>query len=152
MTARALISESCAVGSVDEFAECCAAHAWFIDEGWVPLDVAVDNLQWLAERWGLVDEFGQNSVQDMIARAIRERATTSGPASDLTQADEWQDEQLQDLPKRSVYRTPQATVDAFFFVVRNHDIDYLAHWLMEHPLDALQLKKLWEAQCLTEAA
>lgn len=42
------------------------------------------------------------------------------------------------------YRTPQATVDAFWYVVSLDDPDYLARWLAEHPDDSTFLVKLWE--------
>jgi hypothetical protein len=46
------------------------------------------------------------------------------------------------------YRTPQATVDAFMFVVRLDDQDYLARWLAAHKRDAAHLLKIWKAkQC-----
>ena len=49
---------------------------------------------------------------------------------------------------RSHYRTPQATVEAFWFVVRLDDPDYLARWLAQHPADGSHLFKLWKAkQC-----
>jgi hypothetical protein len=46
------------------------------------------------------------------------------------------------------YRTPQATVDAFMFVARLDDQDYLARWLAAHKRDAAHLLKIWKAkQC-----
>ena len=39
---------------IDKFAECCDFQRWFVDEGWVSKQVAVDNMQNLAENWGLV--------------------------------------------------------------------------------------------------
>jgi hypothetical protein len=46
------------------------------------------------------------------------------------------------------YRTPQATVDAFMFVARLDDQDYLARWLADHKRDAAHLLKIWKAkQC-----
>jgi hypothetical protein len=49
------------------------------------------------------------------------------------------------------YRTPQSTIDAFFLILRRGDQDYLTRWLAQHPLDALNLHRLWEAKCLTVA-
>ena len=58
-----------------------------------------------------------------------------------------------DLPLRlrasrdpEAYRTPQSTVDAFWYVVRLEDPEYLTRWLAQHPLDAPALQKLWEAK------
>jgi hypothetical protein len=48
--------------------------------------------------------------------------------------------------KANPYRTPQSTIDAFLYVARNHDADYLARWLEKHPQDAAALIKLWEAK------
>ena len=42
------------------------------------------------------------------------------------------------------YRTPQSTVDAFWYVVRLDDPQHLTRWLAQHPLDAPALCKLWE--------
>jgi hypothetical protein len=44
------------------------------------------------------------------------------------------------------YRPAQSTVDAFWYVVRLDDPDYLANWLAQHPLDAPALIKLWEGK------
>jgi len=47
-------------------------------------------------------------------------------------------------PPRRHYSTPQSTVDAFLYVVRLGDADYLSRWLAQHPLDAPHLLKIWE--------
>jgi hypothetical protein len=44
----------------------------------------------------------------------------------------------------SPYRTPQSTIDAFWYVVRLGDPEYLIGWLARHPLDAPVLHELWE--------
>jgi hypothetical protein len=44
------------------------------------------------------------------------------------------------------YCTPQATIDAFMFVARNHDAAYIARWLENHPRDVATLTKIWEAK------
>jgi hypothetical protein len=44
------------------------------------------------------------------------------------------------------YRTPQATIDAFWYVASLDDPDYLKRWLAEHPRDVAALQKLWEAK------
>jgi hypothetical protein len=48
---------------------------------------------------------------------------------------------LPNKPRR--YSTPQATIDAFLFVARNHDADYVARWLENHPQDVATLTELW---------
>jgi hypothetical protein len=46
------------------------------------------------------------------------------------------------------YRTPQATIDAFMYVARLDDPEYLARWLADHKRDAAHLLKIWKAkQC-----
>jgi hypothetical protein len=46
------------------------------------------------------------------------------------------------------YRTPQATIDAFWYVVRLDNPDYLARWLCDHKSDAAHLLKIWKSkQC-----
>jgi hypothetical protein len=45
-------------------------------------------------------------------------------------------------PRAESYRTPQSTIDAFRYVVRLGDADYLGDWLDRHPLDASYLVKL----------
>jgi hypothetical protein len=44
------------------------------------------------------------------------------------------------------YRTPQATIEAFWYVVRLDDADYLKRWLDQHPADDKFLCKLWKAK------
>jgi hypothetical protein len=48
--------------------------------------------------------------------------------------------------KPEPYRTPQATTDAFFYVVALDDVDRLKEWLDAHPKDAPTLLKLLEAK------
>jgi hypothetical protein len=49
-------------------------------------------------------------------------------------------------PASRPYATAQSTVDAFFYVARNHDDAYLAAWLERHPADEAFLLSLWEAK------
>jgi hypothetical protein len=37
-------------------------------------------------------------------------------------------------------------IDAFLYVARNHDADYIAKWLTAHPRDVETLTKLWKAK------
>jgi hypothetical protein len=135
MNAPVRIVEAGVVGDVEDFRQCCAEHRYFLDLGILALPIAADNLQWLAERWGLPDLHGQDEIQRIMARAFDGDA----PASDeIPMAPE---------PPRRTYRTPQATVDAFFYVVRLDDTEYLARWLKQHPLDATHLHDLWKTKC-----
>jgi len=49
-------------------------------------------------------------------------------------------------PTAAPYRTPQSVIDAFLYVARNHDSEYLARWLADHPRDIANLNKVWEAK------
>jgi hypothetical protein len=44
------------------------------------------------------------------------------------------------------YRTPQSTIDAFWYVVRLDDADHLKRWLAQHPRDVVTLQKLWDGK------
>lgn len=57
-------------GDVADFRDCCADHAWFYSQGWISLQIAVDNLQGLAERWDLISVCGQDAVQAMLAETF----------------------------------------------------------------------------------
>jgi hypothetical protein len=48
------------------------------------------------------------------------------------------------VPARPPYRTPQATIDAFRYLVRLGDQQRLANWLKNHPADAPAFLKLLE--------
>jgi hypothetical protein len=50
----------------------------------------------------------------------------------------------QPVPRSAPYRTPQSTIDAFWYVVGRDDTDYLRRWLARHPLDAPHLLEIWE--------
>jgi hypothetical protein len=55
-------------------------------------------------------------------------------------------------PSRQDYRTPKATVEAFFYVTRTKDAAGIAEWLADHARDAQHLHKLWKQKCSTAAA
>jgi hypothetical protein len=140
MNAPVQVSESALLGDLNDFRECCAQQRWFCELGILPLSTAVDNLQWLAERWDLISMHGQDTVQDAmgLAFAIDVEPVHEEPA-------------LAEPPRRR-YQTPQSTIDAFWYVVRLDDTDYLGRWLADHPLDAPHLHEIWRAKCLTAAA
>jgi hypothetical protein len=119
---------------IDKFAECCDFQRWFVDEGWVSKQVAVDNMQNLAENWGLVDSHGQDAVQAEMAAAFRvvDEEIPLAPEPE---------------PAPRTYHTPQSTIDAFWWVARNEDTEYLARWLRQHPRDAANLHDLWKTKC-----
>jgi hypothetical protein len=170
MNAPLQLSETRALGDINDFTECCEVHVWFCDEGWISLQTAVDNLQYLAERWGLVDELGQDAVQAIIAEpfAIVRSETGDEPseyrsAADIVRGweladprDRWKHTgepppeivRNSDKPAntRRPYSAPDSVVDAFFFVARQGDVDRLARWLADHPTDKAELFKLWKAK------
>ncbi|WP_119268365.1 hypothetical protein [Taklimakanibacter deserti] len=47
------------------------------------------------------------------------------------------------FPERRIYRTPKATVDAFWYVVRTYNDEYVNRWLDEHPSDKAFLLDLY---------
>jgi hypothetical protein len=53
---------------------------------------------------------------------------------------------IAEWPPKRPYRTAQSTIDAFFYVTRNHDDAYLAAWLDRHSMDAAFLMGLWESK------
>lgn len=59
------------LGDIEDFVECCGYQAWFLSRGWIDLHTAVDNMQRLAELWGLVEDHGQDRVQAALAGALR---------------------------------------------------------------------------------
>jgi hypothetical protein len=50
-------------------------------------------------------------------------------------------------PAKSEYRTPQATIDAFFGWIVRQDKAAQQRWLAEHSRDEAYLRKLWEDKC-----
>jgi hypothetical protein len=152
------------LGSIEDFCECCAYQRYFLDLGIIELAVAVDNLQWPAERWHLVEAIGQNEVQ-----RIMETAFAEGPPEPILPGDLVRDCELADPRDRwrhtgetppysekqanrsQPYVTCQSTVDAFFHVVRSESTDRILEWLARHPQDAQHLHKLWKQKCSTPA-
>jgi hypothetical protein len=149
------------------FAARCEARALLHINGLLSLHEAVDELQACADRIGLdVDEaqaimshsFATADLllmpadQDRVADIVRSleladprdawRHTGEAPPPPEVRNGPLQ---ATTAPVRP-YRTPQATIDAFFFVTRLDDPDYLARWLDQHPADEKYLCKLWKAK------
>jgi hypothetical protein len=70
MNAPVRIVDAEVLGDIEDFNECCAYQAWFLDLGIIELPVVVDNMQWLADRWGLIEMHGQDAVQQIMAGAF----------------------------------------------------------------------------------
>jgi hypothetical protein len=155
---------------------CAEKYALQCAFGEMDIQDAVDGLHAYAERSDLVAELGQDRVQDIIAAAFiwaseiidAEGDDTIGPgyAADIVRQWELADARdrwrhtgeappaaVEMLPAaKPTYTTPQSVVDAFWCVMQSGDADYLSRWLIDHPLDASHLKKVWEAKCSTAAA
>ncbi|WP_213737067.1 hypothetical protein [Bradyrhizobium sp. dw_411] len=135
-----------------EFAECCAIQAWFLNEGWISKQQAVDNLQHLVESLNVPVE-DRDAAQAIMAEAFRPRdeAEEEDLPSDyaaqivrqweLADArDRWQHTgEPPPVPgttpfgnSRTTDRVPQSTIDALKFVVSLGDAEYLAKWLRDH--------------------
>jgi hypothetical protein len=140
-----------ALDDIADFAECCEVHAWYHAEGWISLQTAVDNLQALAERWGLPGLHGQDEIQRIMAYAppagigVGKDAIRRARGADAPPERIGQDGKSYSLRQR-VYHPPQSTIDAFWYVVRLDDAEYLKRWLAQHPRDAEALCKLWEGK------
>ncbi len=50
-----------------------------------------------------------------------------------------------------LYSTTPSVIDAFWYVVRLDDPDYLARWLAQHPADVPHLHEIWGRKCATAA-
>jgi hypothetical protein len=77
-------------------------------------------------------------VRDWEMDDPRDRWRHTGEARPATQPDP--------VPRREPYTPPQATIDAFFYVVALDDVDRLKAWLADHPKDATILLELLEAK------
>lgn len=168
MNAPIAIPRPVALGDVHDFIECCDQHVWFCNEGWISLHTAVDNLQALAERWGLVDEIGQDEVQRLMANAFAPAASIDLPADYAAQIvrlweladprDSWKHTgepppaPVDGERKQALYTPARSTIDAFWFVVRQGDPDHLMSWLAQHPADAPHLHEIWGRKCSIAAA
>jgi hypothetical protein len=134
------------------------------------LHQAVDELQACTEQSGLLNLIGQDAVQAIIAAPFaRLRAMASDDGGDLLQDDDsdfyvddivrrWELADPRDRwkhtgeappkavdvarPRPAPYRTPEATVNAFRYVVSIGNRDYVAEWIASHPADAPHLLKI----------
>ncbi len=57
------------------FCELAIVHADMARLAAMDLHEAVDSLQYLAERWGLIEAFGQDQVQTIMAEAFNLEAS-----------------------------------------------------------------------------
>jgi hypothetical protein len=120
----------------DVFAELCEREAYLWANHQIELPDAVDDLQAIAERTGLIAAIGQDRVQHLMSEPFAWAADAKRPKPAQ--------------PAKPQYRTPQSTIDAFMYVVRLNDQPRLLRWLREHPKDADYLEKLLEEKCQTK--
>jgi len=157
-----------------DFAALCASRAPLVADGSLLVCDAVDELQAVAERTGLIDAIGQDAVQDIMGEAIAAASLVPDlaepdladeieaeimlRAADLVRQWELADPRDRwrhtgepkpvirpDSPRRQPYAPAQSTVEAFWHVQRFESPDYLARWLADHPADAPALYKIWKA-------
>jgi hypothetical protein len=161
MNAPVRASDLAPLGDAHDFAECCGTDAWFYSNGWISLLTAADNLQNLAERWGLIEEIGQDTVQAIMVdafaphEAAEEVDLPSDYAAQIVRLweladphDRWRHsgdappapEIVAPAAARAI-RAPSATVEAFKYVASLGDPDHLARWLRDHSDVAVALLK-----------
>ena len=152
MNAPVRASDLAPLGDAHDFAECCDTDAWFYSNNWISLHTAVDNLQNLAESWGLIEEIGQDAVQAIMVDAFAPREVVeeidlpSDYAAQIVR--QWEMADLRDRWKHTgeppsattevapaaarSYRPPSSVVEAFRYVVRLGDPERLSAWLRDH--------------------
>jgi hypothetical protein len=95
-------------------------------------------------------------VDDMTLDELERRAELRREEAIAAMIRHWEMDDAKASPSRAPpqreYHTPRATIDAFWFVVRLDDPDYLIDWLERHPRDAAYLHQIWSAKCSTETA
>lgn len=123
--------------AVDRLAGYCQIRGDLIAEGILTRAEAAAEMQAVAEHMRLPDAIGQDDVTAIMAETFDAPSIAPGPP--LTP------EPPQPAPRP--YRTPQATIDAFFYVVGLDDPPRLAAWLADHPRDAAYVRKLLEQKC-----
>src|ERR1700723_1822931 len=153
------------LGDIDDFVECCEQQAWFYAEDWVSLQTAVDNLQYLAERWHLVALYGQDAIQTIIAFSAAPAELPSDDERHLVRdweladpRDRWRhdgsprpsdDFRNSDIgiPTAAAdrsYKPVKSTIDAFQFLITAGDVARIKGWLADRSKDAPYLLSLLE--------
>jgi hypothetical protein len=158
MNAPCQILDAIAAGPLDGFLDACDALRWYVEEGWISKQVAVDGLQFLAEHAGYEAEFGVDECQRWMSEAFAPLPQlpddyASRLVRDWELADErdrwrWTGEMPPARPaevnRQIPYQPSSGTIDAFSFVVGLGAPERLAAWLAGHPDDAPQLLRLYE--------
>jgi hypothetical protein len=150
----------------DFFVDVCESRAHLFANGVLTLHEAVDEVQAIAVRTGLVEMIGQDEVQEIMVGA-------APLAPDLAEACEaeimlragdlvrrWELDDPRDRwrhtgepppaahPRAAPLRVPsapaQSTIDAFFYLAQQQDAERLSRWLAARPMDAPALYKIWK--------
>ena len=153
------------------FTERCEARALLFANAQLSLHDAVDELQAYAEQSSLVARLGQDEVQRIMAAAFHAVRNQEDDGLDeafereimLRTADlvrQWELDDPRDRWKHTgeappkamspqvnrpkAYETPEATINAFWYVVSLCEPKRLTAWLDDHPRDGPFLIKLLE--------
>ena len=154
--------------TLEVFKERCWAKALLVREGLVDFQDAQDGLQNAAIAYGLVDRFGQDRIQEIMAKAFDEeiselqssvnemvrrweltdsrdrwKHTGEAPPPDIVRNSDIAGRQA---TKPKPYKPADSTVDAFWFFVNLRDPARLKAWLADHPRDRPYLLKLLEGR------
>lgn len=111
-------------------------------DGFLTKQEASDIAFTAARAAGLVHRHGLDAVQETISEGFNMAALAPIEAPPIAPANP---------PPKPEYRTPQSTIDAFWWTVRNEDTATLQRWIAEHPKDAAFLRDLWKAKQKQEA-
>lgn len=128
------------------------ARATLWRAGEYELSEAVDELQAWAQRVGLIDEIGQNDVQEILATAFADPPLPDHHPGgcDICGCDPCQTPGFCNAcraadaralltkaePQRPTYTTAQSTLDAAAWLVfQNGDAEHFNAWLQQHPHD-----------------
>jgi hypothetical protein len=155
----------CETPVIEIFRERCEARAQLVAHGLHSLQDSVDTLQLAAERQGLVQQYGQDEVQRILAEAFAKVdkpgrkiivSTLARPFTKLTELERLAIlRQCHDLEQRTrapideprpPCRTAASTINAFWYVVGLRDQGRFKAWLADHPQDAPFLLKLMEGK------
>ncbi|MEH2468837.1 hypothetical protein V1281_001907 [Nitrobacteraceae bacterium AZCC 2161] len=124
------------------------AYLWWNYQ--IEIDEAVEPLQTFAEQSGLIDQHGQDHIQEIIAAPFA-RLRARAAAEEDSRALLWAERQAPTIraepPSQRGYSTPKSTVDAFWYVLQQDDADLLGKWLDDHPRDSAFLHDIWKKKC-----
>jgi hypothetical protein len=92
--------------------------------------------------------------EQLVAGGDRADDEYEGLSTSFARACRAADEQQKARSKprqRKQHDVAASTIDAFFYVLRLDDAEYLTKWLAAHPHDVQELHKVWERKCSSRA-